>query len=604
MGFVRRAALLIVPILLLTIVACGGDDTPSPTPTPTSTPTVEATPTPTPPPTPTPTPTPVPTVAPTPTATPAPTPTPEIFSPIFPAPEGVVGGVLEIISPAKFQHRDVHQTLQESLATLGPGLVYSRMLRVRTDADVVQPSLELECDLCESWQFIAPSSYRFKLRSGTKWHGAPPVRGRELTAEDVACSYERMSGRKLTPRAFSCGFSIPSPEEAPNASLLSNVRAIEVEDDLTLRIDLNDEFPDSDFLLALADGHAKIVAVEAVNEQGDLKNGPDIGTGPWLSSTVDLNVQVSLLRNPDYFEEGLPFLDEIITRVIADRQAAFAAFLVGAVDVHRVTPAEWNVLPADRPDAKSVVVPQGGTGLILSMNVSQPPFDNQAIRRALLQALDPWDYVDSLWAGQGDVTVGIPAVRADWLLSRREMRESYFADPAAARSALETANPAGPVQFDLLVGDWGDLYRTQGRRLEQDLQAAGFSPQVQFLTPPQYAGRVFSAKQYQAALGVLPPNTSPNGFLLSVLHSQGQWNLAAHSDATLDQMIQKQAVEMDLGARGEQIQAIQRHVMDQAYMFSPVTGATRWVMDPAVRGFFPTTGASEYFFWAKTWLQP
>ena len=602
MGFVRRAAFLFAPILLLTILACGGgDDTPSPTPTPT--PTAEA-PTSTPLPTQTPMPTPVPTVVVTPIATPVPAPTPRIFSPIFPPPDGFSGGVLETISPAKFPHRDVHQTLQEALTTLGPGLVYSRMLRVRTDADVVQPSLELECDLCESWQFEAPSSYRFKLRPGIKWHGAPPVRGRELTAQDVACSYERMSGRKLTPRAFSCGYSIPSPEEFPNASLLANVRAIEVEDNLTLRIDLNDRFPDADFLLALADGHAKIVAAEAVNERGDLKEGPDIGTGPWLASTVDLNIGATLQRNPDYFEEGLPFLDEIVTTIIADSQAALAGFLVGQAQVHRVTPSEWTQLQAERRNSATTVVPQVGTGLVLSMNSNQAPFNNQTIRRAMLQALDPWDYVDSLWAGQGDVTVGIPTVRADWLLGRRDMRDTYFADPAAARQNLLSQHPDGPVAFDLLVGDFGDLYREQGNRLKEDLEAAGFNPRVLPLTPPQYAQRVIRDKQYQAALGVLPPSSSTNGFLLSVLHSQGQWNLAAHNDSALDDMIQKQAVQMDLDVRGEQVRNIQRHVLDQAYLFSPVTGATRWVMDPAVRGFFPTTAASEYFFWAKTWLQP
>ncbi len=599
MGLIRRVALLVVPILLLTVAACGGDE-PTPSPTPTPVPTVADTPAPTPPPTPTPEPQPTP----TPTAVPTPVPTPRIYSPIFPPPDGVQGGVLETIAPAKFAHRDVHQTLQDVLATYGPGLVYSRMLRVRTDADVVQPSLELECDLCETWQFEAPNSFRFTLRPGIKVHGTPPVRGRELTANDVACSYERMSGRKLTPRTFSCGYDIPTPEETPNAPLLSNVRAVEVEGPLTVRIDLNPEFPDADFLLALADGHAKIVAPEAVNVSGDLKEGPDVGTGPWLSTGVDVNLRGVLARNPEYFEEGLPFLDEMVATVISDSQAALAAFLVGQAHVHRVDASEWNQLRAEQRSPESTVVPQGGTGLVLSMNTSEPPFNNQGVRRALLQALDPWDYVGSLWGGIGDVSVGIPTVRADWMLGRRDMRETYFADPAAARNALQAYSPGGELQFDLLVGDFGDIHRAQGRRLEQDLQAAGFNPQVQFLTPPVYARRVFANKQYQAALGVMPPTTSPNSFLLSVLHSQGQWNLAAHEDAELDQMIQKQAVQLDLDARGDQLRDIQRHVLEQAYLFSPVTGATRWVMAPSVQDFFPTTAASEYFFWAKTWLQP
>ena len=252
----------------------------------------------------------------------------------------------------------------------------------------------------------------------------------------------------------------------------------------------------------------------------------------------------------------------------------------------------------------SVVVLQGGTGLVLSMNVGRPPFDNLELRRALLRALDPWDYVSSIWGGQGSVTVGIPTVQAGWLLTREEMRGTYFADPAATRQTLDQLEPGGPVDFDLLVGDFGDLHRTQGRRLEQDLRESGFNPRVQFLTPPQYAERVILDKRYQVALGVLPPSTSTNSFLLAALHSKGQWNLSAHSDQVLDQLIENQAVEQDLEIRGEQLREIQRHVLDQAYLFSPVAGATRWVMAPQVQGFFPTTAASEYIYWAKTWLQP
>ena len=86
-------------------------------PSPTSTPVPTATPTPLP--------TATPTSTPVPTATPTPTPTPVVYPP----PAGKAGGRLSTIAFANVPHFDVHQEVQETLTSLGPGIVYSRLLR-------------------------------------------------------------------------------------------------------------------------------------------------------------------------------------------------------------------------------------------------------------------------------------------------------------------------------------------------------------------------------------------------------------------------------------------------------------------------------------------
>ena len=70
----------------------------------------------------------------------------------------------------------------------------------------------------------------------------------------------------------------------------------------------------------------------------------------------------------------------------------------------------------------------------------------------------------------------------------------------------------------------------------------------------------------------------------------------------LDGMIERQAVELDPVRRRAQLMAIQTRVLDQAYLFSPVTGASRWVFNRDVRGFQPNTALSEYLYWARVWL--
>ena len=583
-------------VFMALLVACA-----SPTVTPTATPTATSAPIPTPSPTPTltatstPSPTPPPTLTPTrvptasPTATPLPTATPSPTPVVFSPPPGTAGGRLSTIAFTDVPHYDVHLEVQETLTMLGPGIAYSRMLRLKTRSqdELPQPSLLLECELCESWQMVGPLTYLFKLREGIHWHDIPPMSGRELVAEDVVFSYRRQRTAGV------------------NAALLQNIQGMEAEGRYTLKITLDPGFPDVDFLLSLADGHTKVVAQEAVAENGDLKEGPVVGSGPWIWKSTQGGVGSFFRKNPDYFEQGLPFADEFVTRVIrGGEDQRLAAFVVGAVDVYRVPPESWGPLNKTRKEFHPFLSRRGGAGLVLAMNVAAPPFDDLLVRKAVLRALDPWDYVDTIWAGQGFVSLGIPVQRSDWLLSRDDMRRAYFADPVDARKLLATSGLSLPVKFDLTVADFGDIHLEQAGRIEEDLRSVGFDPFFVKVNSSQYDEKVWRDKDYQLSIGELPPTSTTNSFLFAILHgASGQGNVLMHSDSQLDEMIVKQAVEQDPTKRRELIRDIQLYLLDQAYLFSPVTGGVMWVSAPKVKGFYPNTAASEYFYWAKTWLE-
>ncbi len=169
MGHGAQAGTLTALTISLAILACGGV-TPTPAVIPTAT-TEFATAIP---PAQTPTPTVVPTAIPMPTTV------------VALLPKGISGGSLTIAGSAGFPHRDVHQSVQESLTSLGPGIAYSRLLRLKTAPDLAQPNLLLECDLCESWTLTEDLFYEFQLRLDVRWQDIPPVNGRPLTAQDLA----------------------------------------------------------------------------------------------------------------------------------------------------------------------------------------------------------------------------------------------------------------------------------------------------------------------------------------------------------------------------------------------------------------------------------
>lgn len=574
-----RPALLLawlLPVILLAAAACA-EPTPSPTATPVPAPTPTATPSPTATPVPA---TPVP--ATTPTPVPAPTPTPVVLPP----PAGEAGGRLTVAAAAPVVHRDVHQEIQETLASLGPGIAYSRLLRLRSGEGIPQPHLLLECDLCESWTLTADGAYRFKLRSGVRWPNAAPLDGRPLAADDVVYSYERLR--------------TPGWPNAPLFVSVGEIRALGP-DALTVELAIRD----ADVLLSLADGHSKVVAPEVVAQFGGLQDAPVLGTGPWQWQPGS-DGRTTYARNPDYFEPGLPFLDELHIVTLTGESAA-AAYLAGQVDAAIVSPEELAMLRRSGGAFFATAVSQtGGAGALLALNTQAPGLQPAAVRQAVFRAIDPWDYLDTVWGGLGMVGVGVPPPQAQWLPERDELRRNYFADPAAARALLQGAGVELPL--DLQVSTPASADGTPRpeleRRLMDDLTSVGFNPTLRRLTPPQFQALVLGPERdYQLAIGPAPPAATPNGFLFGMLHSGGRWNIAGHSDGELDALIEQQAAEFDPAARGRLLLEIQRRTLEQGYLFSPATAATQWVYRPGLRGFAPHNALSEYHYWARVWWE-
>ena len=519
-----------------------------------------------------------------------PTPTPLLVA--TPAPSGRAGGSLRVAGFADVPHRDVHQTVQETLTSMGPGLAYSRLLKVRSGPETDQPSLLLECDLCLGWDLTTDFAYVFELRPDVRWQDIPPVNGRLLTADDVVYSYDRLR----TP-----GW--------PNAGLFDSIGEVQTMDSHTLRVEL--AAADADALLSLADGHSKIVAREVVEQYGDLRDSPVIGTGAWLWESTKHGIGSSFRSNPDYFEEGLPYLDQLEILAIRPSDASLssdkqrvAAFQGGEVDLVLLPPVEWQALRSSSTKTQSILTKQAGTGVVFSMNVQSPPLTQVEVRRAILKAIDPWDYVDTLWSGQGFVSLGIPVQDSAWVLDREEMRSQHFADPGTARGVLADAGVSVPEDIELTVRTegFGQVYLDLEREVAADLREVGFNPSIRRLNPAQFSELVLGRKDYQVALGVFPPAATTNGFLMGLLHSKGRWNIAAHQDHLLDSMIESQAAQFDPEVRSELLKDIQRYVLDQAYLFSPITGASRWVFNQDVKGFYPNTALSEYSYWSRVWL--
>ncbi len=511
------------------------------------------------------------------------TPPPPTAAPV-PMPLPVAnGGELNIAVRHAAPHLDVHQEVSPALSTWGPGIVYSRLLRLKAGPDVELPTLAVECELCESWRMEDPTTLVFTMRRDARWQDAAPVNGRLLTAEDVVFSYDRQRQPGW-----------------PNAGLLAMVDRVEAPAEDELRVSLVSA--DADFLVGLADGHTKVVAREAVEVGGDLKAGPLVGSGPWLLAGSGLAEGYVFERNEDYFEAGLPLLDGIRMHVIEDGATRNAAFGVGRIDVHQVDAADWPALRDRRPDAPLLRSADSGAGLEIALNTRAAPFHDPRARAAAFLAMDPWRAVDEVWLGAAFVSLGVPLARPDWLLEDDVMRP-FFADPDAARERFAPLPQDAPRTAVLTVGDFGERYEGHAGLIAIELEAVGFEVSLETVNRRVFAERVWLGGDYQMFVGPIAPMVTPNAYLLTLLHSGGRWNTTGHRDDTLDALIEAQAQTFDEAERRDLVRDIQVRALQGAYRHMPAAGVSLWTWSPGVRGFHPNFAASEYAHWRLVWLE-
>lgn len=115
------------------------------------------------------------------------------------------------------------------------------------------------------------------------------------------------------------------------------------------------------------------------------------GTGAFMPDEVQDGVMAGTMANPDYFKEGLPFVDRLEGWSITDATTRYSAWITGKIHwfgggSSGMTPAIVERTQKDNPEYKiypSLYQLQG-----VHLNTLRPPFDNPKVRQAFHLAAD------------------------------------------------------------------------------------------------------------------------------------------------------------------------------------------------------------------------
>ena len=494
------------------------------------------------------------------------------------------GGTLSLRTwdPPHFDHILAHAYKTHVVISF----THSRLLRHKAGPGIRPGAFPIEGDLAEAWQQTSETTYVFKLRKGVRFHAKPPVNGRELTAEDVRYTFERI----LTEKG------------SANVSMFRSIAKVEVLDRYSVKFTLKEPF--AWFLDMIANPMAgAIIARECVEKFEDLKK-PEavVGTGPWMLEAYSPNVSLTLVRNPGYFVAGLPHIDRVEMFVDEDNGSRMAAFLVGKYDLGWEFPGTMNrsdwvqlvePLKKRRPGLKVAEFPSNGVNLI-DMRTDKPPFNDVRVRQAVSLALDRKEIIDATFEGAGAVNGPLPAALSEWALPIAELGEGaryYRHDPAEARRLLAAAGYPNGLPASVCFATYGSTQLIDTMQLLlKDLKSVGIGATLDQKEYGAYQATCRLGKFDSMVFGPLTPFLEPDSFLFGQYYSGEPRNRSHVSDPALDDLLVRQRRTADLKSRREVINQIERHLAKQQYYVQAPSGAYIGVWDAALQNYGPNLG--------------
>ena len=291
----------------------------------------------------------------------------------------------------------------------------------------------------ERWEVSEDGmTWTFHLRKGLKWSDGKP-----LTAEDFRYGLLRLlDARNASPNAYMAYF-LKNGEAFFNGKAGSEDVGIDVPDDATLRLRLENPAPLMlDCLSFYAFAPARADVVEQDPRGWATKPESLVSNGPFVLSEWKHNSELTLMKNPNYWDADNVKIDKVRMVMITDSNTALAAFKAGKVDLLDRIPPQMTPQLIQSGEAK--VAPALGTAFCV-FNVARAPFDDPRVRKAFTLAIDRRTMVEKVTLGGQKPAVafipyGIPGVGSD-----RDFRaegEAFLperADPEAAKKLLAEA---------------------------------------------------------------------------------------------------------------------------------------------------------------------
>ncbi len=408
--------------------------------------------------------------------------------------------------------------------------------------------------LATSWE-VAPDglTYAFRLRQGVKWHD-----GKDFTAADVVKSIEIL--KQSHPRG---------------RATFAHLTRIETPDDHTVVLKLAKPVP---YLLrAFAAAESPMVPKHIYDNTDPFtnrNNSAPIGTGPFRFKEWVRGSHVIYERNPDYWDQPRPYLDQLIVKFVPDAAARSAALESGEIDLGYRTPVALSDVERLRSAGNLVFETKGyeysNNVVSVNFNLDNPHFTKLPVRQAIAHALNMPVICRTIY--YGNYTPCASPI-APFLGEYHDPSPSpYQFNLARAEQLLEEAGyPRGAGRVRLRIMLEANPTVEEPRRVTDFIRAAlsriGVAAEIRTADFGSYAKRVYTDREFDLTTSNMSNLFDPTVGVQRLYWSKNYVRGVPFSNAThynnprVDELLEAAAIEFDPVKRRAQFKEFQEIVM-------------------------------------------
>ncbi len=431
--------------------------------------------------------------------------------------------------------------VQNAPAQQVAGNIYEGLLRYDTKLNPM-PSL------AKSWEVSDDGlTYTFHLQHGVKWHDGQP-----FSADDVVFSADVFL-RKTHPRF---------------RAVLDHVESITAPDADTVVFRLKSPF--GPFLNSFEVGSMPIVPkhiYEGTDFATNPANNTPIGTGPFKFAEWVKGSYIKLVKNPDYWDQGKPYLDEVYWHVIPDAASRAVAYETGQVDILPAGSIENFDIDRVKELPNTCITQSGweffGPQSWVWLNNRQGPTASKEFRQAIMYALDREFIRDSLFNGLGQIPNGPFAGSTRY--NDTDLKPWPY-DPKKAKELVKASGYKGEV-LKLVPMPYGETWMRLAEVIKQNLADVGIKVEIvstdvagwnQHLSDWDFDLSTTYLYQYgDPALGVSRSYVSGN------IKKGSPWNnVEGYSNPKVDALFDKGAGTVDPAERKAAYDEVQKILVD------------------------------------------
>ncbi|MEZ4608406.1 MAG: ABC transporter substrate-binding protein [Deinococcales bacterium] len=341
--------------------------------------------------------------------------------------------------------------------------VYEGLVRFDRNGEIVPA-------LAEKWMVSKDGlNWYFFLRNGVKFHD-----GSDFDAADVVAKFKRA----IDPESdhthknyyaaiediIGAGRTVQFKLKEPNASLLYNLAR-----------------PDSIIYPA---------------ELKDSQRSQPIGTGPFKFADYVEGSEVRLEKNEDYYLEGVPYLDAVTYKIIADPNSQMSVLRAGDIDLIGVALSPENALQVEKDPSLKLSQGTATTEITLAMNNSREPLSNPLVRQAITHAIDKNAIVEGAMRGFGTVIGTHMSPSEPYYIDLNP----YPYDPEKAKELLAEAGYPDGFKITFELPEPYNIERRTGEVIAQMLAAVGIEAEVSVVEWGTWIQRIFLGGDYDMTI--------------------------------------------------------------------------------------------------------